>query len=329
MQPHVSIIIPTYNRKNWLRETLLLLSLQTYPVEEFEVIVVDDGSDDRTEKIVEEAFPYALHYLWQSNQGDAAARNLGAQHSHADLLVFLDDDVVVEQDYLHHLVLQHDSQNDLIVVGRSYIWIKESNPLCDPQRWGSVEKALDESEEISFVEVCSNNMSLRRHAYFSIGMMQSLEFSGSSMWCDVDFAYRAHQQGFKIIRSNQAICWHRDYVLKSIDSHKKRMKEAAYRAVALFQKYPQLVSYLPMFADKTPIAWRRDSLNLIARKIARQLISARPMVIGLEETANLLDKHRMMPALLSILHRWIIGAYIFRGYRAGVRTHGMPVSNEL
>lgn len=328
LQPLVSVIIPTHNRKDWLRETLLFLARQTWPVEKFEVIVVDDGSDDGTKKIVEETFPFTLRYLWQSNQGDAAARNFGTQHSHAELLVFLDDDIVVEKDYLRHLVLQHDSQNDRIVVGRSYNWIKESNPLCDPQRWQLVENKLDESEEISFVEVCSNNMSLRRDAYFSIGMMQGLEFSGSSMWCDVDFAYRAHQQGFKIIRSNQAICWHRDYVVKNMESHKKRMKEAAYRAVALFQKYPQLISYLPMFADKTPIVWRRDSPSLIARKIARQLMSARPMLMGIEETASLLDKHDMMPALLSILHRWIIGAHIFRGYRAGVRTHGMPVSNE-
>lgn len=329
MHPHVSIIIPTYNRKDWLKETLLVLSLQTYPVEEFEVIVVDDGSDDGTENIVGETFPYILRYLWQPNQGDAAARNLGAQHSRAELLVFLDDDIVIEKDYLRHLVLQHKSQNDHIVVGRSYTWIKESNPLCEPQRWQLAEKTSDASEEISFVEVCSNNMSLRRDAFFSIGMMQDLEFSGSSMWCDVDFAYRAHLRGFKIIRSNKAICWHRDYVVKSIESHKKRMKEAAYRAAALFDKYPQLVSYLPMFADKTPIAWRRDSLSLMARKVARRLISAEPMVVGLEETANLLDKHRMMPALLSILHRWIIGAYIFRGYRAGIRTHRMSVRKAL
>lgn len=329
MQPSVSVIIPTYNRKDWLRETLESLAHQTYPLEKFEVIVVDDGSDDGTQNIVEESFPFPLRYLWQSNQGDAAARNLGSQYSQAELLVFLDDDIVAEKDYLSHLVLQHDTQINCIVVGKSHLWIKETNPILDNQPRQLVEDSLNESEEISFVEVCSNNMSLRRDSYFSIGMMHDLEFSGSSMWCDVDFTYRAYKKGYKFIRSNQAICWHRDYAAKNIENHKKRMNEAAYRAVALFHKYPDLIFCLPMFADKTPIAWEKDSLNLIARKMARQLISAPPILNGLEEAANFLNKHHMTPGLLSTLHRWIIGAYIFQGYREGTKRLGTPVRNEL
>src|SRR5829696_3704016 len=102
--PTLSIIIPTYNRKDLLRETLNSLAQQTYPSNHFEVIIVDDGSTDGTAAIAAEAFPFILRYFWQSNQGDASARNLGAQQSQADILVFLDDDILVGTGYLTHLI---------------------------------------------------------------------------------------------------------------------------------------------------------------------------------------------------------------------------------
>ena len=94
--PTVSVVIPTYNRKDMLREALNSLAQQTYPTDRFEIIVVDDGSTDGTDQIAAVAFPFTLRYFWQTNQGDATARNLGARQSQADILVFLDDDILVE-----------------------------------------------------------------------------------------------------------------------------------------------------------------------------------------------------------------------------------------
>src|SRR2546421_12644556 len=87
--PTLSVIIPTYNRKILLREALKSLTRQTYPHDRIEVIVVDDGSTDGTAGIAAEAFSFSLRYFSESNQGDAAARNLGARQRQADILVFL------------------------------------------------------------------------------------------------------------------------------------------------------------------------------------------------------------------------------------------------
>jgi glycosyltransferase involved in cell wall biosynthesis len=91
--------------------------------------VVDDGSSDGTREIETEAFPFTLRYYWQSNQGDAAARNLGAQQSKADILVFLDDDIVIEPSYLTYLLQAHDTRQNKIVVGKWNFWPREATPL--------------------------------------------------------------------------------------------------------------------------------------------------------------------------------------------------------
>jgi hypothetical protein len=178
------------------------------------------------------------------------------------------------------------------------------------------------SVELAFTDVYSNNMALRREAYFEVGMMQDLGFPGSSMWCDIDLAYRAYQQGFDFRRSTQARCWHRDYFASSMDRYKPRIRTAAYRAVVLFQKYPELPPHLHMFSDKTPISWGQDPPRLIVRKLVRSMASSRPAMWGMEQLVSALEKRYPASRILPSLYRYIIGGNIFQGYREGLRKFG-------
>jgi len=320
--PTVSVIIPTYNRKNLLREALDSLAQQTYPLDRFEVIIVDDGSTDGTAEIAVEVFPFALRYFRQDNQGDAAARNVGARESQADFLVFLDDDILLEPDYLTHLIHAHDKCEKRIVVGTCHVWLEETSPFAQRPLSSLASDQTDTITELQFRDVFSNNMSLRREAYFEIGMMQGLDFPGSSMWCDLDFCYRAYQQGFEFDRSTKAVCWHRDYAARSLDSQKKRARTAAYRSVVLFQKYPELVAHIPMFYDKTPIRWGQDPGRLIARKLVRSITSSRPALWSMEQVVIALEKRSPASTILPALYRYIVGGYIYRGYREGLGKFG-------
>lgn len=323
--PFLSIVIPTYNRKDSLCETLTSLARQTLPADRFEVIVVDDGSTDGTNEIAEEAFPFPHRYIRQTNQGDAVARNLGAQVSRADILVFLDDDILVESGYLAGIIHGHATSRKRIVMGTMRPWIENtSSPF---QSIHTRTASSNTTAQPIFLQLCSNNMSLRRDAYFSLGMMQGLGFHGSDIWCDVDFAYRAYQQGFEFYRTPTAVCYHRDCAVRSLSSCANRMETTARRAVVLFQKYPELLLYIPMFHDKTPIAWRRDPPRLIVRKLARHVASSRPALWGMEQIVSVLEQRCPSPTLLRPLYRWIIGGYIFRGYREGLREYG-PVEGR-
>jgi glycosyltransferase involved in cell wall biosynthesis len=309
-RPEISVIIPTYNRAGFLLETLKCLVKQSFPASRFEVIVVDDGSAERAQDIIGDGYPFALRCIYQDNKGDAEARNMGAVNSNADLLVFLDDDVLVGKEYLSAIVAGHKEAEDKIIVGTQILWIEEGSPPIDePGMSEDVSKGDEELSAIKFSEVCSNNMSLRRESYSSIGLMESMNFSGSSMWCDVDFAYR----------SSRAVCWHRDYVSINLDNQKRRWREVAYRAVTLFSKYPQLAREIPMFDDKTPIDWRFDSPGLVIRKMARHVTSSRIFLWPLEFSEKMLDVRGTASGVARHLQRWIIGGYIFQGYREGLR----------
>jgi glycosyltransferase involved in cell wall biosynthesis len=101
----VSVIIPTYNEEKVIKSCLLSLSDQKY--KDFEVIVVDDGSKDKTVEIVSQFKTSALklRILTQKHMGPGVARNLGAKHAKGEILVFVDADMTFDKIFIQRLVL--------------------------------------------------------------------------------------------------------------------------------------------------------------------------------------------------------------------------------
>ena len=91
-QPLVSVIVPAYNAGRHIQETIASVLLQSY--RNIELIIVDDGSRDNTALIVKKYLDYdnRVHYIYQENEGQAAARKRGFEHSQGDLISFLDSD---------------------------------------------------------------------------------------------------------------------------------------------------------------------------------------------------------------------------------------------
>lgn len=90
----VSVIIPTYNRANYVTEAVESVLTQTY--KDFEIIVIDDGSTDNTKDVL---LPYMdkIKYIWKPNAGCASARNVGIQASKGEFIAFLDSDDLFER----------------------------------------------------------------------------------------------------------------------------------------------------------------------------------------------------------------------------------------
>src|SRR4051794_20780617 len=103
----VTVAIPTYNRAGFLRQTLAGIAAQQFPRDHFEVLVIDNNSRDHTRAIVEEfsAARPAPRYIHEPQQGLDYARNRAIAEARGDIIVFGDDDILVEPDWLAQMTV--------------------------------------------------------------------------------------------------------------------------------------------------------------------------------------------------------------------------------
>ena len=111
----VSTIIPTYNCESYIKETLESVLSQTY--KDIELIVVDDGSTDRTREIIESFKPRLKYILQDKNTGPSAARNKGIEQAKGKYIAFLDhDDVWMPNKIEEQIKLLESNKKDVALV---------------------------------------------------------------------------------------------------------------------------------------------------------------------------------------------------------------------
>ncbi|WP_455950128.1 glycosyltransferase [Eubacterium sp.] len=110
---YISVIIPVYNQKQQLLTTLAKFDEQTYPKELFEVIVVDDGSNDIEAEDIEmfQNLLFNVEVIRQENKGRAIARNNGIRHANGDYIIFCDADRFPNQQFIK-IFVEKIKQND-------------------------------------------------------------------------------------------------------------------------------------------------------------------------------------------------------------------------
>jgi glycosyltransferase involved in cell wall biosynthesis len=115
-----SIVIPLYNKKDYIRRAILSVLSQTHP--DFELIVIDDGSTDGSAEVVELIDDHRLKLIRQANGGVSKARNLGVKASCAEWVAFLDADDEYKPDFLKvvaSFMLKYN-QDQLSMIGANY-----------------------------------------------------------------------------------------------------------------------------------------------------------------------------------------------------------------
>lgn len=134
--PRVSVVIPTFNRKAFLKEAIESVLSQTY--RDLEVIVVDDGSEDGTAELVTALADKRIRYVWQPNRGPAAARNHGASMAQGELLAFLDSDDLWTPRKLEKQVSFFQDHPEARICYTDEIWIRRGvrvNPKKKHQKY--------------------------------------------------------------------------------------------------------------------------------------------------------------------------------------------------
>jgi glycosyltransferase involved in cell wall biosynthesis len=100
--PRISVIIPTYNSSGMVNETISSVLAQSEP--DLEVVVVDDGSDDDTRKIINAIEDGRVKYFYKDNGGTSSARNYGLSKAKGEYIAFLDHDDLWPENYLEVMV---------------------------------------------------------------------------------------------------------------------------------------------------------------------------------------------------------------------------------
>jgi glycosyltransferase involved in cell wall biosynthesis len=126
----ITVIIPTYNRRDLLNKTLLSLCFQSFHINNYEVIVIDDGSTDDTQEIVlsfkDRIF---ISYFYQNDEGFrvARARNIGIKNAKFNICLFLDSGVIASGSLLENHWLAHQNRNELALIGYAYGYCENEN----------------------------------------------------------------------------------------------------------------------------------------------------------------------------------------------------------
>lgn len=131
--PSVSVVIPAYNAAAFIEEALHSAESQTYPIHE--IIVVDDGSTDRTVECVRRYGSPKIRLICRANGGSASARNAGIRAASGELVAFLDaDDLWAPEKTAKQVERLEEAQASLVYCGKT--WIGENGqalPNRDPQ----------------------------------------------------------------------------------------------------------------------------------------------------------------------------------------------------
>lgn len=135
--PVVSVIIPCYNHGSFLKFAIDSVIAQTY--QDWEIIIVDDGSTDNTGQVAAGSDDARIRYVYQDNRGLSAARNTGLEHSSGEYVAFLDADDSWEPSFFEHTTSQLKHDDNLSMIYTRYRFMDHTGYLL-PQIGGMALK---------------------------------------------------------------------------------------------------------------------------------------------------------------------------------------------
>jgi glucosyl-dolichyl phosphate glucuronosyltransferase len=203
--PVLSVVVCTYNRAHLLADAIGALLNQGSDAPPYEVIVVDNNSDDGTRDVVARFAGGVVRYAFEPRQGLSVARNHGVSVARADLIAFTDDDVQVGNDWVRSIVQAFSEHADVDMVGGKVEPIWDGAPPDWLSEAGSAPLALVDFGEESFrvtpgrsIALIGANVAIRRRAFdriggFSPAVQRVRDSIGSTE--DYDFQMRVMAQG--------------------------------------------------------------------------------------------------------------------------------------
>lgn len=265
----LSVVIPTAGRASKLATTLQGLGALAEGTPPFEVVVVLDGEDAETRRVVEKPWPFPLLVAAQPRRGAAAARNLGCRVASAPVVLFLNDDTrphpaCVRAHWERQVkygpvgVLGFTDWDPTVPVTAYMQWLAPAGHQFNFSR-------LSPHRPIPWDACWTTNLSVPR----SWALTEPLDegFPGAAAE-DSEWGYRLWRRGWKILYIPEAVCFH-DHLYRGPKDFRFRARTAGAGARLVVQRHPELAW---VFVVKPVLAWgvRALSLALPSREYRRK-----------------------------------------------------------
>lgn len=235
-----SVIVPAYNAEKTLGACLEALLQQSVNCDKYEIIVVDDGSTDRT---IEVANGYSARVLGQNHLGPACARNLGAKVAIGDFLLFTDADCIPTFNWIEEIV--RPLENDPLVAGvKGSYRTFQANLIARVAQVEFEEKyaRLRRQKCIDFVD--TGSAAFRKETFWEMGGFDPGFPSASNE--DTELSFNLVSRGWNLIFAETAIVYHKHP--ESLAPYLLRKWRHGYWRVRVYRSYPSKLagdSYTP------------------------------------------------------------------------------------
>lgn len=293
-EPKVSVIIPTYNRKDYVTEAIDSVIAQTY--KDFEIIVVDDGSTDGTGKMLKEKYGDKIRYFFKENGGCASARNYGIRMSQGKYVAFLDSDDKYLPEKLEDQVGILEQNNGIgFVYSDSYVLGGKKQILLEsvrPDQNGSVAYALFMLTYMTNSTVIVRRESFAMSGYYDENMRYNEDtdfFLRLSLYCSAHYLkkptlqYRIHEHGKSSNRSKllEAVYFSSDKFLTQNPEFRRKIGRMADKRLGqikldlsmeyvVARNFPKALQELKLSSNHYPSFRKKIYLWIISSRIAQQ-----------------------------------------------------------
>jgi len=237
--PKVSVVMASWNRRDEIRETLTELQQQDYP--DFEVIVVDNNSQDGSAELIEEEFRDVRLIRLPRNIG-TDSRNIGIANARGEIVVFLDDDAILEKDWIGKAANKFDKEPQVAILASRILnyytkeisdWIYET----DANTFGDRE-----FETFNFVGCAA---AIRKSALDKVGLFPEENFLYGE---EGDLSIRIIDLGYEIRYYPDLIAYHRIPSGQNVRINKRRMYYLTRNTIWHYWKYyPLSVALIASF----------------------------------------------------------------------------------
>lgn len=210
-RPTVTITFPTYNGWEDTQECLKSASRLNYPKGNTQIIVVDNNSQDQTPEKIRKLFPNVKVITQKKNLGYAKAVNIAVAKSKSKYILFSNNDIILDKNYLENMVNLAESDSKIGVVG-SMVYLKKPkgkigfNGLKINPYFGYHQFDLSNLDKVREIDLPpAGGFFVRRSLIDEIG---SLDEGFFLYFEDVDFCLRAKRSGYKVMFDPKAIAYH-------------------------------------------------------------------------------------------------------------------------